>query len=338
MALTEVQKAAFLKKDIASLSPLNAGGSDEAYVKSQYEAHWGKKIEGVKKKIAAGESIAHMIAVLRQPPHLIPGYNRVAGHPARLMLKGFEGLHDDNVPLSRLGVSESHYNVVNNFEPLVFLTRIASKYSYIVELGAGPGWNLFNMATYLGKSVNSRRLFGLEYSDAGIEIMKLLSNHAGLPLDAMLFDYTAPDISAIPDDKPTLFFSHHSIEQVEDISPDLYAMLAARKSPTKLIHIEPIGWQRFPDMVKARVDKDDSFFHKLVERRLDNIRGNEAVAINSAINSWRVSYNRNTLPLIREFEAAGKLSVTRAYYDFTHSTNVNSVNPSTFLEINFPGA
>lgn len=32
----ELRKAAFLKKDLASISPLNKGGSDQAYVKGQY--------------------------------------------------------------------------------------------------------------------------------------------------------------------------------------------------------------------------------------------------------------------------------------------------------------
>ncbi len=335
MSLTEAQKTAFTQKNIASLSPLNSGGSDKDYVKSQYEQHWGKKVDGVKKKIAAGESLAHMIAVLRQPPHLNRGYNRVGGHPARLMLERFHGLHDDHVPLSRLAVSEGRYSVINNFDPMVYLMRMAAKFTNIVELGAGPGWNLFNMATYLGKKVDGRRLFGLEYSDAGIEIMTLLAQHANLPMEATFFDYTAPDLSAIPDDKPTLFFSHLSIEQVEDISPDLYTILAARKSRTKLVHIEPIGWQRFPEMVQARVEKDDAFFQALIERRLNDIEGDETVAINGAINSWRVSYNRNTLPLVQKFEAAGKLKVVRTYYDFTHATNVNPANPSTYLEIDF---
>ena len=38
MALTEAQKAAFLKEDIACPSPLNDGGSDKDYVKSQYSS------------------------------------------------------------------------------------------------------------------------------------------------------------------------------------------------------------------------------------------------------------------------------------------------------------
>lgn len=278
-----------------------------------------------------------MIAVLRPPLHLNRGYNRVGGHPARLILENFDGEHDE-FPMSRLAVSEGRYTINNNFDPISAITRLSNKFTNIVELGAGPGWNLFNIATYLGTKAQARRFFGLEYSDAGIEVMRLLSEHGKLPMTPSFFDYTNPDISMVPDDKPTLFFSHHSIEQVEDISGDLYEQLAARKTPTKLIHCEPIGWQRHLDFVKARMDRDDDFYSNLVAKRLDDIQGPDAVAINCALNSWRVRYNRNTLPLIREYEKTGKLEVTRCYYDFTHSTNANPVNASTYIEIDFKGA
>ncbi|MFD0916464.1 hypothetical protein ACFQ14_08600 [Pseudahrensia aquimaris] len=337
MSKSPADKATFVARDISSLSPLNQGGSDGGYVKDQYEHHWGKKIDGLKTKIARGETLEHMIAVLRSPPHLNRGYNRVGGHPAKQMLEDFTGTHDD-IPLSRLACSEGRYTVINNFDPVMAITRLANSFTNIVELGAGPGWNLFNICTYLGNKAQARKFFGLEYSDAGIEVMKLLGDHGKLPMHATFFDYTAPDISMVPDDKPTMFFSHLSIEQVEDISGDLYEQLAARKSRTKLIHCEPIGWQRFPEMVEARVNGDDKFFHDLIEKRLDDVRGPDAVAINGALNSWRVRYNRNTLPLLHKFEAEGKLTIQRCYYDFTHSTNVNPANPSTYVEIDFHGA
>ena len=316
------------------LSPLNAGGSDSKYVKNQYEEHWGKKIEGIKKKINNGETLEHIIMNLRNRGHLIQGYNRVGGNIAKLFLQNFVGKLE-NKPLSRLAVTESMYSIQSNFDPITYLLKSAHKYTNIVELGAGPGWNLFNIASFLGLKKKSRKFFGLEYSSAGIEIMKLLGNYGKINLVSSYFDYTKPDLSIIPDDKPTIFFSHHSIEQVQEISGDLYDQISKRKSKSKLIHIEPIGWQRFYKHVDARINDDDEYFYDLIHRRLDNLNSINAVSDNAAINSWRVKYNFNALNLIFEKEKNKILKVQNIIYDFTHSTNQNPVNPSTFLEIDF---
>ncbi|MFD0916463.1 hypothetical protein ACFQ14_08595 [Pseudahrensia aquimaris] len=331
-----LQDIVFKANEIRAISSQETGGNDKSYVKASYEDHWGEQISSIKDKIDCGESLEHIVSHMRQPQHLRNGYNRVGGNLAANLMKEFTGQHGDAGPLTRLGVSESRYIPMNNFDPIIALKEMASSFSNIVELGAGPGWNLFNIATFLGNAVSDKRLFGLEYSDAGLAVMKMLSEHGNLPLSTSFFDYTAPDLSMIPDDGPTLFFSHLSIEQVEDIDGSLYEQMAQRQHPVKLVHCEPIGWQRIPTFAKARQEDERSIFQAMITQRLNSLTDENAVVLNAAINSWRVKYNRNALLLIREFEKRKVLKVVRCHYDFTHSTNDNPANPSTYIEIDFP--
>ena len=329
-----IQDAAFKGKDMRALYPQERAGDDPEYVKESYEEHWGKKIQGLRNKMDKGETIAHMMAALRTPPHLITAYNRVGGQIAKAVLDGYEGEHD-GVPLSRLSMTEGRFHPQFNFDPLVHIKRQSAQFKNIVELGAGPGWNLFDIATYLGTAVQKKRLFGLEYSDAGVEIMQMLGEYENLPLTATHFDYTDPDISVVPDDGPTLFYSHLSIEQVEDISRGLYDQMAKRKTPVTLIHVEPIGWQRVPQLARARQEGDDDLFRALIADRLDDIHGADAGVKNAAINSWRVKYNRNALSHIKHYEKHGQLRIDHAYWDFTHQNNVNAANPCSFIQATF---
>ena len=329
-----VQDAVFKGKEMRALYPKEQAGDDGEYVKDSYEEHWGKKIQGLRAKMEKGETIAHMMAALRTPPHMITAYNRVGGQIAKAVLEGYNGKHE-GVPLSRLGMTEGRYHPQFNFDPLVHIKRSSAKFRNIVELGAGPGWNLFDIATYLGSKVQSKRLFGLEYSDAGVEIIGMLAEYENLPMEAHQFDYTQPDISMVPDDGPTLFYSHLSIEQVEDISRDLYAQMAKRRTPTTLIHVEPIGWQRISQLARARMEGDDDLFRGLIADRLDDLDSEFAGVRNAAINSWRVKYNRNALSHIKYFEKHSRLRIDHAYWDFTHQNNVNAANPCSFIQCTF---
>jgi hypothetical protein len=320
-------------KEIASVSPVEKGGADSEYVKGSYEEHWGKKTEGIRGKIAAGETVAHILASIRSQPHLVQSSNRVSAAISKKLMADFNETTSADKPTSRLGVSGSRFVAQPNFDPMTAIFQHARNADIIVELGAGPGWNLFNLSTYLGKAVETKRLFGLEFSNAGLEIIRLLTEHGKLPIEAHFFDYTNPDLSMLPQTGRMLIFSHHSIEQVEEISPLLHQKIATRRGPTKLIHCEPIGWQRFPDLYKARIRQDDDLFKAMVIRRLDDLSAPYAVAMNAAINSWRVKYNRNAMSCIHKYVKGKRFVVRETIYDFTQAYNSNPVNPSTYLEI-----
>ncbi|WP_353646357.1 class I SAM-dependent methyltransferase [Mesorhizobium sp. WSM2239] len=326
-------------KEMAAASPVERGGADAEFVKRSYEEHWGRRIEGIRKKIAAGETVAHILANIRSQPHLVQA-NRVAEAITKNLLADFNETTSAGKPTSRLGACGSRFVAQPNFDPMSAIYQHALSADVIVELGAGPGWNLFNLSTYLGKAIQRKRLFGLEFSDAGLEIIKILAEHENLPIEAHFFDYRNPDLSMLPETGRLLIFSHHSLEQVEEISPLLHQKIATRPEPTKLIHCEPIGWQRFPELYKARVRQNDDLFKAMVVRRFDDLHAPHAVAMCAAINSWRAKYNRNAMDCVNKHVNAKRFVVREAIYDFTHVYNSNPVNPSTYLEIDVisPGA
>jgi hypothetical protein len=239
----------------------------------------------------------------------------------------------DKEPLPLRAVATAcGYQLAVNFSPIVELVKAARDAKNIVELGSGPGWNLFELALFIGRASADKRFFALEYTDAGLEISSILASHPeSPPLTSHHFNYLDPDISMVPDDGPTLFFSQHSVEQVPDISPKLYKDMISRKSPLTLIHMEPIGWQREPSIAKARMKGDDAFFQALIIRRHE-ASGEAAVLANSAINSWRQGYNRNAYSLLMKHVSSKHFTLEEAVFDFTWDRNTNIVNPTTFLK------
>jgi hypothetical protein len=332
----EIRAKGLAQEDKAFLSvvPAMKTGADAEHVKESYEAHWGKRIAGVRNKFEAGETLAHVLASMRPPVHRAKGANRVSSAPATAYLpdRGLD-MDAEGIPNIRLAVAGGRYTAVSNFDPLRAVELLSRKVTHVVELGAGPGWNLFDLSIQMGVSVHSKNLWGLEYTDAGVGLMQLIAEHEGLPLSGHHFNYLSPDISMIPDDASALIFSHHSIEQVETISSELFQQILARKKPTFLVHCEPIGWQRFPELLKAREDGNEHTWKALSRRRTDDVASERTQALNAALNSWRLGYNRNALGLIDSFAASPRVQTIRRIYDFTHRNNVNPVNPSTYIEM-----
>jgi hypothetical protein len=331
------QRNARLHTDLLTLSAtdiVDKGEVETGHTKEVYEDHWGKRLAGINKRVESGEHIATILRSMRPAPHGILQRNRVSGAISDYYLSRYPVFGPNKRPVARIEVSGSRYSVANNVDPLTILQGRCQKYPYIVELGSGPGWNLFDLFIYLGKEGRNRRFFALEYTDSGLDVTKSLAKACdGIQMTTALFDYTKPDLSCIPDDQPTLFFSHHSIEQVKEISPDLYQQILARKHPFELLHFEPIGWQRFPELVEARMSDDPLLHRILTEGRLATIPTDIGVAINAAVNSWRVGYNRNCIPILNQLERERRIKIADRIYDFTSRMSVNPTNPTTYLRV-----
>lgn len=325
------RSAEAIESDFKAISPREHTGADAEYVLEQYEAVWTRRMETARRRMDAGESLAHIMAHLRPPMHQAKGYKRVSAAVANKLVQNGQ-LSADGVALARLSVCDSRFTIVPNFDPIYAVFKLAAKAKNVVEFGAGPGWNLFDLSIHLGNAVKRKALFGLEYTQAGVDFMNMINGREGLPLTAHRFDYTKPDLSMVPDDGHTLFFSHHSIEQVETISPELYKQILARKSSATLVHIEPIGWQRFPEMMRAR-KAGARDMRSLAAIRTTDLTSDRAPAINSALNSWRAGYNTNALGLIRQMEENPRAKISLCLYDFNHRYNHNAANPSTYVEV-----
>lgn len=333
-SMLETPDPSATQKHLNALAPLDKSQGKTEHTKGVYEDHWGKRINGLRLRIEAGESIGHMIRTLRGTPHGVTHRNRVSGAVTDHFLKGFPPLEGTNGVTGRIEVVNGRYQVASNIDPIAVLHQKALKASNIVELGSGPGWNLFELFVLRGVRAQTAHYFGLEFTEAGIECAGLLHRLCpGMLLKSEHFDFTRPDLSVVPDDGPTVFFCHHAIEQVEDISPDLYEQISARKTPWTILHFEPVGWQRYAPLLKARLSEDLSQHRALASGRIRKMGSDFAVPLNAAINSWRVGYNRNLLPIVTRLVDDERLVLAEAVYDFTSRLNSNPVNPTTYLRL-----
>jgi hypothetical protein len=317
------------------LAPQKPSASTDSGSKVSYEEHWGKRFEGIKRKLTEGESLTHILSHIRpQRPHLVKGYNRTAGAIAKEYATKNSWPTDS---ISRLAVADGKYTMVSTFDPLTDIFSRAGKNAVIAELGAGPGWNIFELCNFLGRKARDMQFFAYEYTDAGMKIAETIAKAERLPVSCLKFDFRAPDISALPDLQPALIFTHHAIEQVEDISKSLYEQISKRKGPTTLVHCEPIGWQRIQPFVEARRAGDDMYFYSLIADRLKDLDSVYTQLANSALNSWRCRYNRNALGFLNELCTDKRCREILRLYDFNHAANTNPVNPSTYIVLVFSG-
>ena len=112
----------------------------------------------------------------------------------------------------------------------------------IVELGSGMATNLIEMF-YRGGPRNIPYYAG-EYTESGTRIAKSLSKHCPkMDLHSFRFDYNAPNLDIVKEKGTVLFFTIHSIEQVQDVSQVLFETIANHAENVICIHLEPFGWQ-----------------------------------------------------------------------------------------------
>ncbi|MCP4933873.1 MAG: hypothetical protein GY927_06615 [bacterium] len=327
-----LQKVDLISKDIRSNVRLEKGTVKSDHTRGVYEDHWGKRLPGLVKNIENGEHFSTILAQMRKHPHLIKQRNRVSGYISKHFLEDVTLFNGTDAPVSRIEVSNSRFNIGNNIDQISFLIEKINKFPYVVELGSGPGWNIFELYQMLGMKGRDHRFFALEFTESGRKVYETIAAIVdGLEVESHYFNYLEPDISMIPDDQPTLFFSNHSIEQVEDISPDIFEQILNRKSHVEVVHFEPVGWQRDAILSGRRLKGDDSFFRALISQRLNMMDDANAVVINAAINSWRLGYNRNFFSIMANLKKEKKIKSLHEYFDFTNRFNTNPVNPTTLV-------
>lgn len=114
----------------------------------------------------------------------------------------------------------------------------------IVELGSGYGRNLFEL--YLNGGPHPVKMFAGEVTETGRALadeLKVLE--PALDITVVPFDYTQPDFSFLGKNrlKNVLFFTRHSIEQVERVPRELFTGMIAAAEKVTCLHFEPFGFQ-----------------------------------------------------------------------------------------------
>lgn len=331
--LTRLDKA--LLAEFRALAPMEKGPQATDHTKSVYEAAWGKTLKTVQKKIEGKQPFTSIVLGINSSLNLTTG-----GQNTRVSAKIVRKISEMNnirsneagIPYFRVGVANGRYSIIPNIDPLEMIKHhIPPTVKYVVELGSGRGNNLFMLHLLLGRVTVRKVYYALEYTESGRELAESIAKlDKRMTFSSHAFDYTDPDISMVPDDAPALFFSIHSIEQVAEISPKLYDQLLARKSPTTILHFEPVGWQRYPAIVERRQANDSVYLRALIANRSENVASERCQVINAALHSWRNGYNTNLLQIVEDLKQKDLISAPECVYDFSLH---HPCNPTTYLKI-----
>ncbi len=173
-----------------------------------------------------------------------------------------------------------HGGLAMQIEMLIDAARGADA---IVELGSGWGYNLFQM--WLAGGERRAKYYALEFTQTGRDATAALARlEPRLDLAVLPFDYYAVDLDAIGTFPGRVFaFSIFSVDQIPQLSRDVFDALRRLAPQVDGMHFEPAGWQ-------------------MPERR--GARGGS-----SAQYAERHDYNRNLWPLIAGLERDGLLHV-----------------------------
>jgi hypothetical protein len=293
------------------------------------------------KRIVASRPNDHLSSILAELRELNisrkdPGrYYRVKDMvaPVGAAILGREGMSVDD-GFYAPDVSNSSYRV-STISPIRYLSQlIRPDTTGVMEVGSGWSSNLFQLYIAYGASRAKKIVwYGGEYTKEGQICAKFIaSREEAMKFRSFSFDYRNPDVTFLTRQRGhILLFTSHSIEQVDEINPNLFEQLRQIANAVTVVHFEPVGWQRFPELLKRREENDVEGFEAIGRRALAG--DISSVAENAAWWSWRLEYNKNLLPIIRELQADGACRMVREAYDFSGHANV--LNPSTLLHYEF---
>jgi hypothetical protein len=123
----------------------------------------------------------------------------------------------------------------------------------IVELGSGVGKNLFRL--WLNGGPPRAKYLAFEFTAKGRECASYLASlEPGMQFETRAFDYYAPKIDGFDRNAKTFVFTSYSIEQIPELGTALFEELLAMPGLAKVVHVEPVGWQRPRGLIVDEVE------------------------------------------------------------------------------------
>lgn len=143
-----------------------------------------------------------------------------------------------------ISIEEQVIKVPFYAEPMDFLIDFVQeqKFEAIVELGSGLGTNLFKL--FSKGAPKDISYYAGEYTESGYNSCQMLAKlQPEMKLTSFRFDYKSPELSVVKEKGNILFFSCHSIEQVNLLPTNLIGYLADQADHVTGVHFEPFGHQ-----------------------------------------------------------------------------------------------
>ena len=108
------------------------------------------------------------------------------------------------------------------------------EYDHIYEFGCGSGYNLIDLANLYP----DRRIYGLDWAEAAVQIANLMGSKKGLPVEGRQFDFFNPDYGLeVPAN--SAFFTMCALEQIGDRYEAMLQFILDKK-PALCLNMEPL--------------------------------------------------------------------------------------------------
>jgi hypothetical protein len=257
---------------------------DQAY--QEYNAAWDSVLTAAKGLVDKdGDNLARVLNLLQKPHEPNSNGEFLDRFGFRLCGQRVKGVseHSYEAPLFEMQLQGE------------LLRAVDADTSSIVELGSGYGKNLFRI--WLNGGPRAANYVGAEYTECGRQCAEFLASlEPRIKFHTLPFDFYTPDLSNLGQRGKTFVFTCYALEQIPTAHVAMFAPLLRMPDLYRVVHIEPIGWQR-----KVRGLPWSSERVLLTKTR------------ESALES---QYNSNLLSVLQSLEMEKKIVIEEIKYDF----------------------
>ena len=253
--------------------------------KAGYERAWGDQLKAAHRFAAEGANLARVLACFQLGTPDAANQELLDRYGLRFLGRRIKGPTDYlyQGPLCEMTVQTE------------ISRHIEEDTVNIVELGSGYGKNLFRL--WLNGGPPRAKYLAFEFTTNGRACASYLASlEPSIQFETRAFDYYAPKIDGFDRNAKTFVFTSYSIEQIPTIGTAVFEELLAMPGLAKVVHVEPVGWQRPRGSL---VDEVELELQGVVERFARASR-----------------FNTDLLAVCEYLRAAGRIEIEATKYDF----------------------
>jgi hypothetical protein len=253
--------------------------------KAGYERAWGRQLKEARRFAAEGANLARVLASFERGNPDAATVKMLDRYGFRFLGQRINGLTDYlyQGPLCVLSLE------------MEISRHIDKDTVNIVELGSGFGKNLFRV--WLTGGPPRAKYFAFEFTANGRKCASYLASlEPAIQFETRAFDYYTPRIDGFDRNAKTFVFTSYSIEQIPTLGTALFEELLAMPGLARVVHVEPVGWQRSRTSI---VDEVELELQGEVERFARASR-----------------FNTDLLTVLEGLEAARRIEIEAIKYDF----------------------
>jgi len=318
---------------------VSADADDHRYRQGRidlYESSWKIYLSLANRLRSAGLPMASVVEQFQQASDFAYRHDGgfvpsiIAEQVSRIDLRLFKGLSAPH----RLCVADGAYQGTPKSTDFQVMRAAVSavmdpQVDCLVEFGSGVGLNLARLALHIGPRATPMTYLACEPAPSGLDVTRCLFANGDCRVETHFFDYTDPRLDFLDRFERIVALTCHSIEQIPMLGQNFHRALLARKLAAG-IHLEPVGWQRFPNLAaQVRAAHDDPETSRHFCRDYTYVIDKRHLVENTAAWAAACRYNLDLLPQIAALSDEGLITIATLAYEVV-GTN-NPFNPSTLI-------